>query len=171
MQGIYLISFNSIVYMVSENKQTNKQNGKWGFSSCCFGSVFILFYSSRLPIKVAVTNWVAVKEIVSPSWMEIRCGMTLDDSKLTPILWANRALEARLCICQNLFVMPLFYSISHKIYIWLFCCAILWWLYMVIQVSLLAENKCVENNVCTPVTNCFSTHQRVILVFVSRVAK
>ena len=29
----------------------------------------------------------------------------------------------------------------------------------------------IENNVCTPVTNCFSTHKRVILVFISWVAK
>ena len=28
-----------------------------------------------------------------------------------------------------------------------------------------------ENNVCTQVTNCFSAHERVILVFISRVAK
>ena len=156
--------------MVSENKQTNKtESGDLAvvvlvqFSFC--------FYSSRLPNKVAVTNWVAVKEIVSPSWMEIRCGMTLDDSKLTPILGANRALGARLCICQCLSVMPLFYSISHKLYIWLFCYAVLWWLYMVIQVSSLAENKCEENNVCTWVMDCFNTHQRVILVFISWVVK
>ena len=31
--------------------------------------------------------------------------------------------------------------------------------------------QCIENNVCTQVTNCFSTHERVILVLISRVAK
>ena len=29
----------------------------------------------------------------------------------------------------------------------------------------------IENKVCTRVTNCFSAHERVIFVFISRVAK
>ena len=31
--------------------------------------------------------------------------------------------------------------------------------------------KEIENNVCTQVTNCFSAHERVILVFISQGAK
>ena len=31
--------------------------------------------------------------------------------------------------------------------------------------------SCIENNVCTRVTNCFHAHESVILVFISRVAK
>ena len=31
--------------------------------------------------------------------------------------------------------------------------------------------QCIENNVCTRVRNCFSAHERVILVLISRVAK
>ena len=37
---------------------------------------------------------------------------------------------------------------------------------------LLKQNpRYIENNVCTVVTNCFIAHERVILVFISRVAK
>ena len=107
----YLVWFNSVACM-----RSNKTDKMESTDSVVVVLVHFLFwfYWSRLPNKVAVTDWIAVMEIASQSGMEVRCGMTLDESKLTPIL------RARLCFCQCLFVRPLLQSTSHRICIWYF---------------------------------------------------
>ena len=100
----YLVSFNSVACMGSNKKDKMESTNSAVVVLVQFS---FWFYSSRLPNKVAVTNSIAVMKIASPSWMEVRCGMTLDDSKLIPILKANTALRARLYFCLCLFVRPL----------------------------------------------------------------
>ena len=98
----YLVWFINSVACMGSNKTDKMESTDYAVVVLVQFSFW--FYCSRHPNKVAVINWIAVMEIASPSWMEVRCGVTLDDSKLIPILKANRALRARLCFCQCLFV-------------------------------------------------------------------
>ena len=45
------------------------------------------------------------------------------------------------------------------------------WLSARLQCLQCVRNEDIENNVCTRVANCLCTHERVILVFISRVAQ